>query len=47
MTVLALSFMGIAAGVAGAAVIIITHDPLVGARAHRLVKILDGRIEND
>jgi putative ABC transport system ATP-binding protein len=32
---------------AGAAVIIITHDPLVGARAHRLVKILDGRIETD
>jgi putative ABC transport system ATP-binding protein len=32
---------------AGTAVIIVTHDMLVGARAHRLIKILDGKIEND
>ncbi|MDR3356420.1 MAG: ABC transporter ATP-binding protein [Spirochaetaceae bacterium] len=28
----------------GATVIIVTHDPLVGAQAHRLIKILDGRL---
>ncbi|MDR2444785.1 MAG: ABC transporter ATP-binding protein [Spirochaetaceae bacterium] len=29
----------------GATVIIVTHDPLVGAQAKRLVKILDGRLD--
>ena len=30
---------------AGATVIIVTHDPLVGAQAKRTVKILDGRVD--
>jgi putative ABC transport system ATP-binding protein len=31
---------------AGATVIIVTHDPLVGAQAKRLIKILDGRVDS-
>jgi putative ABC transport system ATP-binding protein len=31
----------------GTAVIIVTHDPFVGARARRMVKILDGKVETD
>jgi putative ABC transport system ATP-binding protein len=32
---------------AGATVIIVTHDPVVGAQAKRLIKILDGKIAQE
>jgi putative ABC transport system ATP-binding protein len=31
----------------GNAVVLVTHDPAIGARAHRLVTLRDGRIETD
>jgi putative ABC transport system ATP-binding protein len=32
---------------AGRTIVLITHEPLVGERAHRLIRLLDGRIVTD